>query len=321
MRVDPPSRQLVYPSTALRFVINLVLAAVSGALFACSFPNVAIGWLMFVALLPLFVALSRAGGYREAFLLGWLSQSIAWLMMVPWVVRVMSHYGGLPYVTGVVIFVAMCAYLGLYGGVFALLFHRIAPSTRFRRWLLVPLAWAAVEYARTYLFSGFPWNLIAASIVDYASLVQFDRVAGPYALGVLILLPSTLIAWLVMRGVRERGIKTDSISHTQPPTPHSPIFPIAGVVIITFVWWATGLVAAKLVVRNTEAPINRAALLQPNISQEMRWDNDNLLLIFRRMMAMTEEATSHGAEVVIWPESTVPLSYATTGFYRQAIES
>ena len=76
---------------------------------------------------------------RGAFLVGWISQTVAWLIMVPWVVRVMSHYGGLPYVTGVVIFIAMCAYLGMYGGVFALLFYRIAPSTRFRRWLLLRL--------------------------------------------------------------------------------------------------------------------------------------------------------------------------------------
>src|SRR3954470_3283145 len=260
---------------------------------------------MFIALLPLFVALTRARTWRGAFVIGWISQSIAWLIMVPWVVRVMSHYGGLPYATGVVIFVAMCLYLGLYGGVFGLLFYRIAPGTRFRRWLLVPLAWAVVEYARTYLFSGFPWSLVAASIVDLAPFVQFDRVAGPYALGVLILLPSTLVAWLIV--ARPKGMQK--------------LFPIAGVVIITFVWWATGLVAAKMLVRPTGTPMARAALLQPNISQEMRWDNDNLVLIFRRMMAMTEEAASHGVQVVIWPESTVPLSYASTDFYKQAIES
>jgi apolipoprotein N-acyltransferase len=289
----------------LRLAINVALAALSGVLFALAFPNAAIGWLMFIALLPLFVALTRVRTARGAFFLGWLSQTIAWLIMVPWVVRVMSHYGGLPYITGVVIFVAMCAYLGMYGGLFALLFYRIAPSTRFRRWLLVPLAWAVVEYARTYLFSGFPWSLIAASIVDYAPFVQFDRVAGPYALGILILLPSTLIAWLIV--ARPKGMRS--------------LFPIAAVVIITFVWWATGLVAAKMLVRPTGTPMARAALLQPNISQEMRWDNDNLLLIFRRMMAMSEEATSHNVQVVIWPESTVPLSYAITDFYRKAIES
>jgi apolipoprotein N-acyltransferase len=311
----------------VRSAINAILAVLSGILFACAFPNVAAGWLMFVALLPLFVALSRAKTYRGAFFLGWLSQTTAWLMMVPWVIRVMSHYGGLPYITGVVIFVAMCAYLGMYGGLFALLFHRIAPASSFRRWLLIPLAWAAVEYVRTYLLSGFPWNLIAASIVDYAPLVQFDRVAGPYALGVLILLPSVVIAWLGV-GSGESGVGAgaqDSAgqrsSHTPHPTPHTRLFAIAAVSILTFVWWGTGYVAAKILVRPTGTPMFRAALLQPNISQEMRWDNDNLALIFRRMMAMTDEATSHGVQVVIWPESTVPLSYASTDFYRQSIES
>jgi apolipoprotein N-acyltransferase len=311
----------------LRLAINVALAAISGVLFACSFPNVAAGWLMFIALLPLFVALSRALTWRGAFAIGWLSQTVAWLMMVPWVIRVMSHYGGLPYVTGVLIFIAMCAYLGVYGGLFGVLFHRIAPASSFRRWLLIPLAWAAVEYARTYLMSGFPWNLIAASIIDYAPLVQFDRVAGPYALGVLILLPSMLVAWLGVGswgwgvGAEAGRNGDDRISHPPPPTPHSRLFAVSGVAIIVFVWWSTGYIAAKVFVRPNGTPVSRAALLQPNISQEMRWDNDNLLLIFRRMMAMTEEAASHGVQVVVWPESTVPLSYASTDFYKQAIES
>lgn len=284
---------------------RLALAVTSGVLFALAFPNAAISWLIFIALVPLFIALSRARTWREATLLGWASQFAAWLIMVPWVVRVMSHYGGLPYVTGVLIFVAMCAFLGLYGALFAFAFWRIAPGDRFGPWLLVPLAWAAVEYARTYLLTGFPWNLIAAAIADYTPLLQFDRVAGPYALGVLILLPSILIAWLVV--VRPRGI--------------ARALAIAGVAIVCFVWWATGIVAAKMFVRPSGLPPARAALLQPNISQEMRWNATNVVTIFKRMMSMTDDAVAGGAQVVVWPESTVPLTYATTPFYREAIES
>src|SRR5581483_10447969 len=55
---------------------------------------------------------------------------------------------------------------------------RIAPGSSFPRWLLVALAWPAVEYVRTYAFTGFPWNLLAASIVDYTSFIQFDRAAA-----------------------------------------------------------------------------------------------------------------------------------------------
>jgi len=186
-------------------MFKFLLATISGVLFALAFPNAGIAWLIFIALAPLLVALARARGWRESFALGWVSQTVAWLIMVPWVVRVMSHYGGLPLFAGILIFIAMCLFLGLYGGLFAFLVWRIAPGERFARWLLVPLAWAAVEYARTYLLTGFPWNLIAASIIDYTPLVQFDRVAGPYALGVLILLPTVLLAWLIV--ARPRGIR------------------------------------------------------------------------------------------------------------------
>ena len=137
------------------FPVRLLLAAISGVLFALAFPDYSVSWLAFVALIPLLIALVRARGGWESFFLGWISQSIAWLIMVPWVVRVMSYYGGLPYVTGVLLFCAMSLFLGLYGGIFAVAVWRIAPRERFLRWLLVPLAWAAVEYARTYLFTDF----------------------------------------------------------------------------------------------------------------------------------------------------------------------
>ncbi|HYS55312.1 MAG TPA: apolipoprotein N-acyltransferase [Thermoanaerobaculia bacterium] len=284
--------------------MRFLLAIISGVLFALAFPNAAMGWLIFIAPIPLFIILARATRARDAFLLGWISQFTAWLIMVPWVVRVMSHYGGLPYITGLLIFVAMCIVLGLYGGLFGLVVYRIRPGDPFHRWLLIPLAWAAIEYGRTYLLTGFPWNLIAGAIVDYTPLLQFDRVAGPYALGVLILIPSATVAWLI--ATRPHGMRVTAV--------------VASVTILCFVWWATGLVAEKLIARQS-GPTYTAALVQPNISQEMRWDARSLTEIFQRMMNMTDTAIRSGASIVIWPESTVPLSYSTTDFFRNEIES
>src|SRR5215216_3773667 len=99
-------------------MIPLLLSILSGLLFAWSFPGVAQGWLAFIALIPLLVVVVRAKSTRQAFILGWLAHTVSWLVMVPWVVRVMSYYGGLPYAAGVAIFVAMALYLGLYGGLF-----------------------------------------------------------------------------------------------------------------------------------------------------------------------------------------------------------
>ncbi len=259
---------------------------------------------MFIAFLPLLYAVTRARSGWAAAALGWISQTVAWLIMVPWVIRVMSHYGGLPYVAGVLLFVAMALILGLYGALFTFLVHRIAPRT-LPTWLLVPVAWAAVEYLRTYFLTGFPWNLIATSIIDYGPLIQIDRFAGPYFVGALIIVPSAVFAWLITS--KARGI--------------AAALAVGATIIVVFVWWGTGLVASKLVVRSTGTAPEVAALLQPNISQEMRWDADNLLQIFQRMMAMTDRAIAGGARVIIWPESTVPLSYSSTDFYREAIET
>jgi apolipoprotein N-acyltransferase len=285
--------------------LRITLALASGVLFAFAFPDIAIGWFAFVAFIPLFVALTGAQSGWQAALLGWISQTTAWLLMVPWVVRVMSHYGGLPYITGVLLFCAMCLVLGLYGALFGWLVWRIRPAAFYPRWLLVALAWPAIEFIRTYALTGFPWNLLAAAIVDYTSMIQIDRVAGPYLTGFLILIPATVIAWLI----------------TQRPQGIQRILVIGSASIVLFVWWATGLVAAKLIDRPNGFPVTRAALIQPNISQEMRWDDANLIAIYRRMMALTDEAIGGGAKVVIWPESTVPLSYSSTDFYRGSIES
>lgn len=281
------------------------LAILSGVLLAWSFPDVAQGWLAFIALIPLVVAIVRAEKTRGAFALGWLAQTVAWLLMVPWVVRVMSHYGGLPLISGILLFILMSVYLGLYGALFGVVVHRLRLGERFLPWLLVPLAWAAIEYVRTYVFTGFPWNLIATTLVDYPSLIQINRFGGPYFVGALMLVPTAVAGWWI----------------TQRPPSIARVIVAGATGILLMVWWGTGLIASRFAVRPNAASPVKAALLQPNIAQEMRWDESNVLTIYQRMIAMTVEAANNGAQIVIWPESTVPLSYTQTASYQNAIEA
>jgi apolipoprotein N-acyltransferase len=268
----------------------------------------AIGWLALLALAPLVAAIASTESKLEAFFLGWLGYAISWLITVPWVIKVMSQYGGLPYATGVSLFIAMSVYLGLYGGLFSFLVSLLHLGAGFRRWLLVPLAWAATEYARTWLFSGFPWDLIAAAIVDYTALIRVDRWVGPYATGALVVLPSVLGAWLLV---------------TMPSRRHA--LSVTGAVAVALaVWSAAGGLAVAADGREAKrdgSHLYRAALIQPNISQQMRWSDTSTVDIFQRMVRLSEAASAVHPDVIIWPESTVPLTYATTDFFRRFIET
>src|SRR5438128_2286412 len=149
------------------------------------------------------------------------------------------------------------------------------------------------------------WLILVAPIPLFLALARAKSWPAAYALGALILVVPAAIAWLIV--TRPRGMRLVAV--------------VAPVTILCFLWWATGLVAEKLIGRQRIGPTYIAALLQPNISQEMRWDATSLSRIFQRMMDMTDAAIRSGASIVVWPESTVPLSYSRTDFYRDDIES
>lgn len=283
----------------------MAAAVVSGLLIGASFPSVSLWPLIFVALVPLILVTVSARSGARAFLYGWIALTLSWLLTVPWVVTVMTKYGGLPDLTGVALYVSMCVVLGLYGGAFSWMSWRLAPGRTPLLWLLVPLAWAVSEYGRTYLLSGFPWNLVATTTVDFPAFAVVSSWIGPYGLGSLIIACSTVIAFLISTSeARSRRIAAG----------------VGVVATITLI-----VIAGHFEVQRRNASSSgaseTAAMIQPNIAQEMRWESGQLLDIFNRMMRMTREAAASGAKVIVWPESTVPLSFATTDFYREEVES
>lgn len=289
-----------------RSLLRFAMAAVSGVTLALAFPNLAWGWLAFVALTPLIAAAATARGKLDAFLLGWLAITITWLINIPWVIIVMSRYGGLAQPVGIAMFLAMCLVLGGYGGAFALAVHLLRLGSSLGPWLAVPAVWVAVEYARTFLFSGFPWNLIATALIDLPPFAQPARWLGPYGLGILLTAVSTVVAWLLIAEVPRRTRNLVTLS------------------LIGFV--ALWLIAGTVLLRRQELRIaaekkHLAAMIQPNISQQMRWDDQNLSLIFDRMARLTEESLQRGAKVVVWPESTIPLRFVDAHLYRAYVQA
>ena len=85
----------VSPVTEIRDRTRDLLAILSGLALTAAFPDVDAGWLAWIALVPLLVALSGVGPKR-AFRLGFLAGLSHFLTLTYWLVHTMGTYGGLP---------------------------------------------------------------------------------------------------------------------------------------------------------------------------------------------------------------------------------
>ena len=87
-------------------------------------------------------------------------------------------------------------FLGLFYGLSTLNFSFLNPKKNFLSILILATSFSIFEYIRSFVFGGFPWNLISYSFVNYLEFIQLLSIIGTYAFNsiiiILFLLPTVL---------------------------------------------------------------------------------------------------------------------------------
>ena len=86
-----------------------------------------------------------------------------------WVTNSVHFYGGVPLVPASLITLLLCAYLAIYPALFGAALSHIRKNHPSLAFLAAPALWTALELARTYVFSGFPWSLLGYTQYTRAS--------------------------------------------------------------------------------------------------------------------------------------------------------
>lgn len=159
----------------------------SGILLALAFPGTGFSLLAFAALVPLVFSVQSVRLRRAAWL-GLLSGFVFYMCSLSWLSRllgVVDHPG-----------LKACAVLGyaglsIYCALYFIPFAMIC-SVGIRRWvgddvlknvrfmLASSVAWVALEYFRSVLFTGFPWNALGVSQYTSPALIQLAGIGGVY---------------------------------------------------------------------------------------------------------------------------------------------
>ncbi len=272
--------------------MSIVLALLSGALLALSFPKFGHPAFAWIALAPLMVAVGhRRQPPRRAFFLGLLTGAVYFSGTLYWLVETMTTFGGLS--TPLAMFAAamLIAYLSLFPAAFAVIQSRLVNTMGRVALLAGPAIWVATEMGRTYVLDGFPWELLGYSQSTVLPIAQVASLVGVYGLSALVAMVSAAAAYATVETSARRWRAAGAV---------------AVLLIGVGLWGALRVRGQALISGGT--PI-RVAVLQGNILQDQKWDPAMRDAIMQRYIDMTREAIGRNAQFVLWPESATPLPY------------
>ncbi len=265
------------------------LAAAAGALLAAAFPGT--GWSLcaWFAMVPLFRAIDGES-VGKAFRLGWIAGVVFFGLSLDWIPATIARAGATNRFALWIPWAVTSAALALYPALFA---------AGLRHWqirvggdglaIAVPL-WVGLEWCRSTLFLPCPWDLLGYSQAPLLPLLQLCDLTGIYGVSALVVavnhgLYSTLAG-------RARLVR---------------------LALLGAVWLLAMLYGNR---RLTEIRAERpqrtvsVGLVQPAIEPSQKWDP----LLREKALADQEElsraAAAQGADLVVWPESSVPFVFA-----------
>jgi len=274
-------------------VLDYLLALLSGALLALSFPRFGHPAFAWIALVPLLLALrlGRRPTASRAFGLGLLSGLVYFVGTIYWTGGVLRAFGGLAAPLAVLAMLLLALYLALFPALTAVVMRQLLGRLGPHAMLLAPAPWVATEYLRGYLFGGFPWVPLGNSQVTSLPVAQLASVLGVYGLSALVAYVNGSIAYVLLARGRARLAAGAAAAAT--------LVAIGG-------WGAWRVADGRLTREGT--PL-RIGLVQGNIAQEDKWNPREARRIFTTYIAMTRDAVRRGAEFVIWPESSTPFMF------------
>ncbi len=277
---------------------NLV-AMVLGAATVLALPPAHLVFLLVPAFAGLVLMAERASGAKAAFAVGWcfglgyFALGLYWvsfaLLTEPEKFGWMIPFAVLGLGGGLAIFPALATCL------FRLAIGRVGFSPAGRVVLFATL-WVGFEWVRSWIFTGFPWNLIGTAWTFSDAMIQSAAAVGVYGLSLLTIGVAAMPAVLVAEDVGAKSWR-----------------PVVGAFALLAAVWVGGAIRLQ---GAAEADVEgvRLRLVQPNIAQTTKWKQELRFQHVLKQLAMSARPPSDGTPPpthIVWAETAVPFYLST----------
>lgn len=141
------------------------------------------------------------------------------------------------------------------------------------------------EWVRSFIFTGFPWNLFATALGFEPKLLQAAAYIGGYGLSLLLLLFLCGVAIVIVGLVQKHFYKW-------------------ALLFLVFPVLICGLCARNYQVSESGDILVR--LVQPSIPQTFKWKADLVYKNFRKYIDLTNSRSLDNVDLVVWGETASP---------------
>lgn len=263
-------------------------------------------YMAWFALVPLLVSISEKSsekkGFKDAALKGFAAGFVHSFTLFSWVVYTMHVYGYLSYAVCIPVLVLLAFYLSLYTCLSAGISSFFINSP-FLMAVSFAFSWVCADYARSILFTGFPWAFLGYSQHENLSLIQAADISGVYGVTFAIVLFNGFVFWL---------IKSLSLKKTEGIR----LFGLSGVCCLfcflsffgAYLYYGKTRLSETLALE-TGAHRPVVAMIQGNIDQSVKWDPAFQVFTIEKYVAMTKRAAQEKPDFVVWPETAAPFYF------------
>jgi apolipoprotein N-acyltransferase len=256
-----------------------LLAAFVGACTTLAFAPFQI-WPLAILSPALLLLLVHGRSTRQALITGFAWGFGHFATGLSWVHVSIANFGGMPEVANLSLMALLIGYMAIFPALFAGGLNRFFPQSSTVRYLLAaPALWLLVDWARGWLFTGFPWLWLGYSQID-SPLASLAPVGGVQLITLALILCASAVSYaLISRNWRLLGL---------------PLGLFAAAFALKPVDWVTLKAESS----------TSFALIQGNIAQEKKWLPQER---WPTLMKYTDLSRDNwDADIIIWPEAAIP---------------
>ncbi len=278
---------------------QLLLTAGGGLMLGISYPPVPMFFLAFIAFIPFFMSLEKRNGagalgrLTYAFTFFWCLVSLYWVGSWTPEADVFLMISG----------VALALFLPFLYIIPSLLYLAASKIISKRAALFFfPLFWVTFEYALTLTDLKFPWLILGNTQAYFRWFIQPADIIGAYGLSVLILY---INIFLYLAFFDEGAIKK-----------RKKLFGALAIIffVIPLVYGGIQTTFSFII----KASRVNTGLIQPDLNPWNKWETGNLESQLDMYLDLSMKAKGEGAELVIWPETALPV-YLLGGNYDRYV--